>query len=92
MSRSIWKGPFSQLRSKLLDIKHKHKKEARVWSRTSMIVPSQIGKEYKVHNGKDWIPVKVVEDMVGHRFGEFSSTKGKTVHKLNKRKQSTRKK
>ena len=90
MSRSIWKGPFSQLTSKtdmLVSIK-----EARVWSRSSMVLPSQIGKEYKVYNGKNWTPVKVVEDMVGHRFGEFSSTRGRTLHKLNKRKQSTRKK
>jgi small subunit ribosomal protein S19 len=90
MSRSIWKGPFSQVRSKFKEVRHI--KEARVWSRTSMVLPLQIGKEYKVYNGKNWIPVKVVEDMVGHRFGEFSSTRGKTVHKLKKRKQSTRKK
>ena len=90
MSRSIWKGPFSQLNPNLTDITHK--KGARVWSRSSMILPVQIGKEYKVYNGKNWIPIKVVEDMVGHKFGEFSSTRGKIVHKLNKRKQSTRKK
>ena len=90
MSRSIWKGPFSQLNLKLIDIKQK--KETRVWSRTSTVLPLQIGKEYKVYNGKSWIPVKVIEEMVGHRFGEFASTRGKTVHKLNKRKQSTRKK
>jgi small subunit ribosomal protein S19 len=90
MSRSIWKGPFSQLNSKLIDTKQE--KETRVWSRTSTVLPLQIGKEYKVYNGKNWIPVKVVEEMVGHKFGEFSSTRGKTVHKLNKRKQSTRKK
>jgi small subunit ribosomal protein S19 len=90
MSRSIWKGPFSQLTSKLKRVSYT--KEARVWSRTSMVLPLQIGKEYKVYNGKNWIPVKVIEDMVGHRFGEFSSTRGKTVHKLNKRRQSSRKK
>ena len=90
MSRSIWKGPFSQLKTNLVDIKQK--KEEHIWSRTSMVVPLQIGKEYKIYNGKNWIPVKVVEEMVGHRFGEFSSTRGKTIHKLNKRKQSTRKK
>lgn len=90
MSRSIWKGPFSQLIQKSKRITHI--KEARVWSRTSTILPSQIGKEYKVYNGKNWIPVRVIEDMVGHKFGEFSSTRKRTVHKVNKRKQSTRKK
>ncbi len=90
MSRSIWKGPFSQLKSKLLE--NRIIKEARVWSRTSMVLPLQVGEEYKVYNGKSWIAVKVVEDMVGHKFGEFSSTRGKTVHKLSKQKQSTRKK
>ena len=89
MSRSLWKGPFSQLNTKLIDIKQK--KEVFIWSRTSTVLPSQIGKEYKVYNGKNWIPVKVIEDMVGHKFGEFSSTRGRIVHKLNKRKQSTRK-
>ena len=90
MSRSVWKGPFSQLRTKLRDIKQKEK--TRVWSRSSTVLPLQIGKEYKVYNGKNWIPVKVIEDMVGHRFGEFSSTRKKAVHKLSKQKQSTRKK
>jgi small subunit ribosomal protein S19 len=90
MSRSVWKGPFSQLESKTKEVRLN--KEIRVWSRSSMVLPLQIGEEYKVYNGKNWISVRVVEDMVGHRFGEFSSTKGKTVHKLNKRKQSTRKK
>ncbi len=90
MSRSVWKGPFSQLKYNLTDITHN--KETRVWSRSSMILPLQVGKEYKVYNGKKWIPIKVIEDMVGHKFGEFSSTRGKIVHKLSKRKQSTRKK
>ena len=90
MSRSVWKGPFSQLRTKLIDIKRNEK--IRVWSRSSTVLPLQIGKEYKVYNGKNWIPVKVIEDMVGHRFGEFSSTRKKTVHKLSKQKQSSRKK
>ena len=90
MSRSIWKGPFSQLKTRLIDAGQN--KGKRVWSRSSIVLPLQIGKEYKVYNGKNWIPVKVIEEMVGHRFGEFSSTRKKTVHKLSKQKQSTRKK
>jgi len=77
MSRSIKKGPF--VYQKLLKkIAGKEPKEAgivKTWARASMISPEMIGFTFGVHNGKDFISVKVSEEMVGHRLGEFSMTR-----------------
>ena len=61
--------------------------QKQIWSRNSTIMPEDIGKRFKIYNGKDWILRKVVENMVHHKWGEFALTKKKTVHKSNKRKQ-----
>lgn len=53
----------------------------RVWSRRSFILPEFIDKFFEVHNGKQFISFQVNEDMVGHKFGEFASTRKKTLHK-----------
>ena len=85
MSRSVWKGPFytNQLRcSDNLNLKQN--KIISVWSRNSMILPEDVGKSIQIYNGKFWSRRKIVEDMVGHKFGEFSHTKKKTIHKINK--------
>ena len=58
-----------------------------IWSRSAMILPEFIGKKVKVYNGNSWIRRTIVENTVGHKFGEFSYTKKKTIHKLNKTKQ-----
>lgn len=105
MSRSIWKGPFSLKDQKLSTLFYNQKphkgvlresnfgdKTSCVWSRSSMILPEHIAKDVKIYNGKAWIYRKIVEEMVGHKFGEFCSTKRKTVHKLSKNKQGGRKK
>lgn len=52
----------------------------KTWSRDSMISPEMIGYTFGVHNGKDFIPVKITEEMVGHRLGEFSLTRKFTRH------------
>lgn len=77
MSRSIKKGPFVD--KKLLKKVKKWKAEGRedpikTWSRASTITPEMIGLTFLVHNGKDFLPVKVTEEMVGHKLGEFSPT------------------
>ena len=71
MSRSLWKGPFCEINT----IKKK------VWSRRSVVLPQFIGTEISIHNGKSFISLKVTEDMVGHKFGEFASTRRKALHK-----------
>jgi small subunit ribosomal protein S19 len=56
------------------------KKVVRTWSRRSTIVPEFIGHTLAVHNGKKFIPVYITENMVGHKLGEFSPTRGFKGH------------
>ena len=78
MARSLKKGPFidSHLMSKVKKVNESGKKEViKTWSRRSTIYPEFIGHTFAVHNGKEFIPVYVTEDMVGHKLGEFSPTR-----------------
>lgn len=75
MARSIKKGPY--IDPKLLKKVRKLKPPSviKTWSRDSVISPEMVGFVFEVHNGKDFIPVKATEDMVGHRLGEFAPTR-----------------
>ena len=77
MSRSIKKGPFTdaKLLKKVLALLPGDKTIIRTWSRMSTIVPEMVGRTFGVHNGKIHLPVYVVEDMVGHKLGEFALTR-----------------
>lgn len=78
MARSVKKGPyvFERLFKKVEAAKASGKKEViKTWSRRSTIYPEFIGQTFGVHNGKEFIPVYVTEDMVGHKLGEFSPTR-----------------
>ncbi len=77
MARSIKKGPFIEpkLLKKILGKKPDDAGVVKTWARRSQISPEMIGFVFGVHNGKDFIEVRVTEDMVGHRLGEFSLTK-----------------
>lgn len=77
MSRSLKKGPFidEKLMKKVLALKSGEKTVIKTWSRSSSISPEMVGKTFGVHNGKVHVPVYVVEDMVGHKLGEFSPTR-----------------
>lgn len=77
MSRSLKKGPYihPKLLKKVLDVKPGDKTVIKTWSRASTISPEMVGKTLGVHNGKVHVPVYVVEDMVGHKLGEFSHTR-----------------
>jgi small subunit ribosomal protein S19 len=73
MARSLKKGPFVD--EKLMEkVKKGDKIVIKTWSRRSTIVPEMIGMTFAVHNGKEFITVKPVEEMVGHKLGEFSPT------------------
>ena len=78
MARSVWKGPFVEL--SLLK-KAEAAQEAggrapiKTWSRRSTILPQFVGLTFGVYNGQKHIPVYVTEEMVGHKFGEFSPTR-----------------
>ena len=81
MARSIWKGPFSELLyKKNTNIPQK------IYSRRSTLVPKNIEKRFFIHNGKNFISIKISEDMVGHKFGEFAATRKKPVHKSSRKK------
>lgn len=76
MTRSVWKGPFvdfSLLRSRSI--------KPLVWSRRSCILPQFVGSITQIYNGAKWIKLKITEDMVGHKFGEFASTRKKRLNK-----------
>ena len=78
MARSLKKGPFidNHLLSKVKKISGSGKKEViKTWSRRSTIYPEFIGHTFAVHNGREFIPVYVTEDMVGHKLGEFAPTR-----------------
>lgn len=78
MSRSLKKGPYIDLKlQKKVDkaISTGDKKPIKTWARASTITPDMVGMTFTVHNGKEHIPVFVVEDMVGHKLGEFSPTR-----------------
>jgi len=83
MARSLKKGPyvFDRLLNKVNEMNNNGKKEVvKTWSRRSTIFPEFIGHTFAVHNGKEFIPVYVTEDMVGHKLGEFAPTRKFTGH------------
>ena len=78
MARSLKKGPFvdESLMKKVQANNSAEKKEViKTWSRRSTIFPKFIGNTFAVHNGKEFVPVYVTEDMVGHKLGEFVPTR-----------------
>ena len=78
MSRSVWKGPFvdPSLLKKVEKLKLQSKPTPiKTWSRKSTIIPEFIGVSFLIYNGKKFIPIKISEDMVGHKLGEFSPTR-----------------
>lgn len=78
MARSIKKGPFvdDHLMKKVEKaVAENSKKPIKTWSRRSTIFPNFVGLTFQVHNGKEFINVYILEDMVGHKLGEFSPTR-----------------
>ena len=78
MTRSIKKGPFvdDHLLVKIEGLNAKSEKRViKTWSRRSTIVPEFLGHTIAVHNGKQFVPVYVQENMVGHKLGEFAPTR-----------------
>jgi small subunit ribosomal protein S19 len=76
MARSIKKGPYidSKLLKKLEGLRSGDQTVIKTWSRAATISPEMVGFTFGVHNGKDFVSVQVVENMVGHKLGEFSAT------------------
>ncbi len=88
MPRSLKKGTFShyKLQKKIDAMSELGKKSViKTWSRASMISPDFVGKTIAVHNGRQFIPVFVTENMVGHKLGEFSPTRTYRGHGTNRK-------
>jgi len=89
MARSLKKGPyvFDRLLKKVQELNKNNKKEViKTWSRRSTIFPDFIGHTIAVHNGREFIPVYITEDMVGQKLGAFSPTRKFGGHAGNKKK------
>ena len=83
MERSLKKGPFVHysLEKKVQEnISTGKSTVVKTWSRASMITPDFVGQTIAVHNGKQFVPVYVTENMVGHKLGEFSTTRSFRGH------------
>lgn len=78
MTRSVWKGPFVDahvLKKAEIAQNEGNRGVIRIWSRRSTILPQFVGLTFGVHNGRKHIPVRVTEEMIGHKFGEFAPTR-----------------
>ena len=77
MSRSLKKGPYidEKLLKKISKLKPGDKTPIKTWNRACMISPEMVGFVFSVYNGKNFINVEITEEMVGHRLGEFASTR-----------------
>ena len=88
MVRSVWKGPFVE--ASLLKKADAARASGRhdvikIWSRRSTILPQFVGLTFGVYNGRKFLPVQVTENMVGHKFGEFSPTRTFNGHAADKK-------
>lgn len=77
MSRSLKKGPYvdERLLAKIKRLRTGDKTVIKTWSRAAVVTPEMLGFVIGVYNGKTHLPVSIVENMVGHRLGEFSPTR-----------------
>ncbi|MEK7599350.1 MAG: 30S ribosomal protein S19 [Patescibacteria group bacterium] len=77
MTRSSKKGPYvdPKLLKKISRLAPGSKTAVRTWSRDSQISPEMVGRVFEVHNGRNFIPVAIIEEMVGHRLGEFAPSR-----------------
>ena len=83
MARSLKKGPYVHysLEKKVqANIESGKKSVIKTWSRASMITPDFVGQTIAVHNGRQFVPVYITENMVGHKLGEFSPTRSFRGH------------
>ena len=88
MARSLKKGPFVHYKlQRKIDAMNQSGKNTvvKTWSRASMITPDFVGKTIAVHNGRQFIPVFITENMVGHKLGEFSPTRTYRGHSGDKK-------
>lgn len=89
MSRSLKKGPYvdQKLLKKVIEFKQKtgYSKPIKTWARASTVVPEMIDLTIEIHNGRKHVPVKITEQMVGHKLGEFAPTRVFRSHSSKKK-------
>ena len=88
MPRSLKKGPFIDfhlMKKVQTAVKSNDKRPIKTWSRRSMVSPDMIGLTIAVHNGRQHVPVFINEDMVGHKLGEFATTRSYRGHTADKK-------
>ena len=88
MTRSVWKGPFvdGYLLKKAETARASGRSDViKIWSRRSTILPQFVGLTFGVYNGHKFLPVLVTENMIGHKFGEFSPTRTFHGHAADKK-------
>ena len=93
MSRSVKKGPFvnERLLARVQQMnEHNEKKVLRTWSRSSTIFPDMVGHTIAVHDGRKHVTVYIIEDMVGHKLGEFAPTRTFRGHAGSEKSSSSR--
>ena len=93
MSRSVKKGPFVQERllARVQQMNEKNEKKVlKTWSRSSTIFPDMVGHTIAVHDGRQHVPVYIIEDMVGHKLGEFAPTRTYRGHAGSEKSSSSR--
>ncbi len=91
MGRSVKKGPFidKKLLKKVLKQREiGDKKPIRTWSRSSIIIPEFVSYTFLVHNGKNFHKLFIMEDMVGHKLGEFAPTRTYRGHGGSRKKEA----
>lgn len=83
MNRVKWKGPYinSKLLKKIENAISSSKNVIKTTSKNSIIVPSFIGLTFQIYNGKTFITVKIIEEMINHKFGEFINTRKQFSYK-----------
>ena len=83
MARSLKKGPYvhySLIKKVQANLDSNKKTVVKTWSRAAMIIPDFVGQTIAVHNGRQFVPVYITENMVGHKLGEFSPTRSFRGH------------
>ena len=83
MARSLKKGPFVALsleKKVHKNVEENKKSVIKTWSRASLITPDFVGQTIGVHNGRQFVPVYITENMVGHKLGVFSPTRSFRGH------------
>ena len=89
MARSLKKGPFvdEHLMNKVMTAQESGDKKAiKTWSRRSTVLPEMVGLTFAIHNGKKFMPIYVTENMIGHKLGEFASSRTFKGHSGNNKK------